>query len=108
MTVRSQEKGEKIKKLYPALPAERLAFAVVEDVSESDAFDEVVRCDPPLDAVIHTASPFHFNIKDPKDFLDPAVKGTFGLLNAIKNKAPTVTRVVRNKLGLEFEENIRS
>jgi len=69
-------------------------FAVVADVSSPDAFNKAVKYDPPLDAVIHTASPFHFNIEDPKDFLDPAVKGTVGLLNTIKREAPTVKRVV--------------
>jgi len=45
--------------------------------------------------VIHTASPFHFNVQDPvKDFLDPAIKGTTGILKAIKAYAPTVKRVV--------------
>jgi nucleoside-diphosphate-sugar epimerase len=45
--------------------------------------------------VIHTASPFHFRFTDPvKDILDPAVKGTTGILKAIKAYAPTVKRVV--------------
>jgi nucleoside-diphosphate-sugar epimerase len=71
-----------------------LTFAVVADVSKPDAFNELVKLGPPFEAVIHTASPFHFNIEDPKDFLDPAVKGTIGLLNAIKKGASTVKRVV--------------
>lgn len=74
-----------------------MKFAVVADVSQPDAFDDVVKLDPPLDAVIHTASPFHFNMEDPKDFLDPAIKGTVSLLNAIKKGAPTVRRVVRKR-----------
>jgi nucleoside-diphosphate-sugar epimerase len=94
-TVRSDLKATKIGKHYSNLPAGRLTFATVPDVSSPDAFDEVVKSDPPFDAVIHTASPFHFNIKDPSDFLDPAIKGTIGLLNAIKKGAPLVKRVVR-------------
>ncbi len=36
------------------------------------AFDKAVISDPPFEAVIHTASPFHFNITDTKkDLLDP-------------------------------------
>lgn len=51
--------------------------------------------DPPFEAVIHTASPFHFNVTDiKKDLLDPAVIGTTGILHAIKKNAPTVKRVV--------------
>lgn len=45
--------------------------------------------------MLHTASPYHFNFQDPrKDFLDPAIKGTTGILKAIKAHAPTVKRVV--------------
>jgi len=51
--------------------------------------------DPPFEIVIHTASPFHFNITDTKkDLLDPAIIGTTGILRAIKKSAPTVKRVV--------------
>lgn len=51
--------------------------------------------DPPFEAVIHTASPFHFNVTDiKKDLLDPAVIGTTGILHAIKKNAPTVKRIV--------------
>ncbi|KAL3247155.1 hypothetical protein ABHI18_012511, partial [Aspergillus niger] len=54
-----------------------------------------VKSDPPFDYVLHTASPFHHNVQDPvKDFLDPAIKGTTGILKAIKAYAPTVKRVV--------------
>jgi nucleoside-diphosphate-sugar epimerase len=43
---------------------------------------------------LHTASPFHFNITDPKkDLLDPAIIGTTGILKAIKAGAPSVKRV---------------
>lgn len=56
---------------------------------------QAVKSDPPFDYVLHTASPFHFNVQDPvKDFLDPAIKGTTGILKAIKEYAPTVKRVV--------------
>ncbi|KAF2210529.1 hypothetical protein CERZMDRAFT_113415 [Cercospora zeae-maydis SCOH1-5] len=46
-------------------------------------------------AVIHTASPFHFNIMDvQKELLNPAVIGTTGILKSIKKSAPSVKRVV--------------
>ena len=45
--------------------------------------------------MIHTSSPFHFNVTDTKkDLLDPAIIGTTGILQAIKKSAPTVKRVV--------------
>lgn len=59
------------------------------------AFEHAVVSTPPFEAVIHTASPFHFNVTDTKkDLLDPAINGTTGILQAIKKHAPTVKRVV--------------
>jgi nucleoside-diphosphate-sugar epimerase len=56
---------------------------------------QVIRSTPDLDFVLHTASPFHYNVEDPvKDFLEPAVTGTTSILEAIKDNAPSVKRVV--------------
>ncbi|KAJ5485161.1 Ketoreductase azaE [Penicillium diatomitis] len=94
-TVRSDEKGKRILENHPDAPKERLSYVIVKDVAQDDAFDEAIKSDPPFDYVLHTASPFHFNVQDPvKDFLDPAIKGTTGILKAIKAYAPTVKRVV--------------
>lgn len=44
---------------------------------------------------MHTASPYSFKVDDPvRDFLDPAIKGTTGILKSIKTYAPAVKRVV--------------
>ncbi|KAL3475827.1 hypothetical protein BJX99DRAFT_259083 [Aspergillus californicus] len=94
-TVRSEEKGDRILKAHPNTPKEKLSYVIVKDVAADGAFDEAVKSEPPFDYVLHTASPFHFNVQDPvKDFLDPAIKGTTGILKAIKANAPTVKRVV--------------
>lgn len=59
------------------------------------AFDNAVQTQPPFDSVIHAASPFHFKSKDyQKEILDPAIKGTVGILRSIKAHAPSVKRVV--------------
>lgn len=93
-TVRSEEKGQKILQNHKGISQERLTYVIVKDIAQEGAFDEAVVSDPPFDAVIHTASPFHFNITDPKkDLLDPAIIGTTGILKAIKAKAPKVKRV---------------
>ncbi len=56
---------------------------------------QAVQSVPPFDFVVHTASPYHFNVQDPvKDFLDPAIKGTTGILRSVKEYAPSVRRVV--------------
>ena len=72
-----------------------LDFAIVEDIAQSSAFDKAVVSDPPFDYILHTASPFHFNVTDPKSqLIDPAVCGTTGILESIKKYAPSVKRVV--------------
>ncbi|KAJ5559643.1 hypothetical protein N7513_002042 [Penicillium frequentans] len=95
VTVRSEEKGKRILDAHPDTPKEKLSYVIVKDVAQDGAFDEAVKSNPPFDYVLHTASPFHFTINDPvKDFLDPAIKGTTGILKAIKAYAPSVKRVV--------------
>jgi len=45
--------------------------------------------------VIHTASPFQLQVADPqKDLVDPALKGTLNVLNAVKNSNGKVKRLV--------------
>lgn len=93
-TVRSQEKAQQIRNAYPNLPASKLDFSIVPDIAKPDAFDQAVVSSPPFSAVIHSASPFHFNVTDvQKELLDPAVMGTTGILKSIKKNAPTVKRV---------------
>ncbi|KAL5396883.1 hypothetical protein PMIN06_003876 [Paraphaeosphaeria minitans] len=96
-TVRTQEKADKIKAdNKSAVDSGQLSFAIVPDIAQEGAFDKAVVSDTaPFEAVLHTASPFHFNITDvQKDLLDPAVIGTIGILKSIKKSAPTVKRVV--------------
>ncbi|KAK9239669.1 hypothetical protein V1525DRAFT_397277 [Lipomyces kononenkoae] len=89
-TVRSTSKADYLKTLYPA--DAKLSFAIVEDIAAPNAFDEAVKG---VDVIVHTASPFHFKITDPvKDLLDPAIKGTTSILQAAKNFAPQVKRIV--------------
>jgi nucleoside-diphosphate-sugar epimerase len=48
-----------------------------------------------FEAAIHMVSPFHFNVTDTKNhLLEPAINGTTGILQAIKENAPTTKRVV--------------
>ena len=39
------------------------------------AFDKVVVAEPAFEAVIHTASPYHFRAKDAKELLEPGKSG---------------------------------
>ncbi|KAB5527978.1 hypothetical protein GE09DRAFT_410038 [Coniochaeta sp. 2T2.1] len=93
-TVRSKEKGPSLRSSLPE-SCTNFDFVVVEDITKEGAFDEAVTSTPPFNYVIHTASPYHLNPRDPvADFLDPAIKGTTGILRSIKSRAPTVKRVV--------------
>ena len=89
--MRSDEKGQF---LVDSHKGKKLSYVIVKDIAQEGAFDEAVKSNPPFDAVLHTASPFHFNVTNPKkDLLDPAIIGTTGILKAIKASAPSVKRV---------------
>ncbi|CAE6338551.1 unnamed protein product [Rhizoctonia solani] len=94
-TVRSEIKTTYLRqKFADAVANEQLKFAIVEDITISGAFDDVLKNNK-FDVVLHTSSPFVFAIKDvKKDLLDPAILGTTEILKAIKAHAPTVKRVV--------------
>lgn len=95
-SVRSEDKGRALKKSFPNAKEGQLDYVIVKDIAVEGAFDKVIKSEPPFEIVIHTSSPFHHNIKDvKKDFLDPAIIGTTGLLKAVKKSAPTVKRVAR-------------
>jgi NADPH-dependent methylglyoxal reductase len=84
---------EEFSKKYPE---GKLSFAIVPDISTPDAFDEVLKENSEIDAVLHTASPFSFGLSTSLEdgFLNPAVNGTVNVLNAIYKYAPQVTNVV--------------
>ncbi|KAK8048711.1 NAD(P)-binding protein [Apiospora phragmitis] len=101
VTVRSEEKCRTIVKTLKN-PSHRCSFAIVEDIAKEGAYDALFQAtadsggaEKPFDYVVHTASPYQFHVEDPvKDFLDPAIKGTTGLLHSIQAHAPSVRRVV--------------
>ncbi|KAI0469622.1 3-beta hydroxysteroid dehydrogenase/isomerase family protein [Xylaria cf. heliscus] len=96
-TVRSKQKGQKILDAHKQYGKDKLDFVIVEDIVRPGAFDSAVVSDPPFEAAIHCASPYHFNAKTHEEIdklITTAVEGTTGILKAIKAHAPTVTRVV--------------
>ncbi|KAH6885862.1 hypothetical protein B0T10DRAFT_85777 [Thelonectria olida] len=94
-TVRSEGKAQKIREAHKdKVDAGKLEVVIVPDIAQEGAFDEVAKT-PGIGAVLHTASPFHFHITDPKkDLIDPAVIGTTGILKALHASASSVKRVV--------------
>ena len=60
--------------------------------TQDGAFDEAVKG---VDAIAHTASPFHFKADDPSELIVPAVRGTTGILASALAHAPqAVNRIV--------------
>lgn len=90
-TVRSLKKEKELAPLrgLPGAP-ERLEL-VEADLLTDSAFDEAARG---MDAVLHTASPYVLDAKDPQaDLVDPAVKGTRNVLGSAA-RAGSVRRVI--------------
>lgn len=101
-TVRSRSKADKILEAHPNA-GDSLSFTIVEDIAQENAFDNAVKSTPPFEAVIHTASPFHFKATNiQKQLLDPAIIGTTGILKSIKKNAPSVKRVVITSSGVSI------
>ncbi|KAI0551811.1 hypothetical protein F4679DRAFT_572111 [Xylaria curta] len=92
VTARSEEKG---KRIVESVEPRQLSYVVVEDIVKEGAFDHVFQSQAPFHYVVHTASPYHLGAQDPvKDFLDPAIKGTTGILKSIKSYGSSVKRLV--------------
>ncbi|GJD04508.1 NAD dependent epimerase/dehydratase [Colletotrichum higginsianum IMI 349063] len=93
--VRSESSASRLRATFRSYPPPQLDIAIVPDITAPGAFDAVLASDPPLDAVLHTASPFDFRKGNASaDFLDPAVKGTTEILRGVARAAPSVKRVV--------------
>jgi len=90
-TVRSEESAERVRQTH-ANYNDQLSFVIVKDITQPGAFDEAVK---DVDGVIHTASPFVMNVEDnERDLLEPAIKGTNGILESVQKNNPKVKRVV--------------
>ncbi|KAJ7635936.1 NAD-P-binding protein [Mycena rosella] len=88
--VRSAEKGKHLSELF-APYGDKFELAIVPDITAPGAFDEAVQG---VDAIEHTASPFHFQADDPAELLEPAIKGTVGILESARKYGKDVKRVV--------------
>ena len=90
-TVRSEHKGEFFKKLYP----KNFEYAIVKDISEPNAFDNVLQANPDFTYVLHTASPFTYKVTSvERDLLRPAIEGTLSILKSTKAYGLNVKKVV--------------
>ncbi|KDR70025.1 hypothetical protein GALMADRAFT_255392 [Galerina marginata CBS 339.88] len=91
-TVRTDAKAKFMKDYFTSLGyGDKLELVIAEDIVKEGAFDDAVK---DVDAIAHTASPFHTNVTDPEDFIRPAVQGTVGMLNSALKNGNKVKRVV--------------
>ncbi|SCW03532.1 LAFE_0G12552g1_1 [Lachancea fermentati] len=96
-TVRSKDKGEKIKKSFEELyPYAQLDFEIVPDVAAAHAFDGILKKYPDIKHILHTASPFSFGSGKSMEetYLIPATHGTRNILESTKNLGKNVKHVV--------------
>ncbi|KIK63983.1 hypothetical protein GYMLUDRAFT_40198 [Collybiopsis luxurians FD-317 M1] len=89
-TARSEEKCAHLKKVF-AEYKDKFETIVVPDITKEGAFDEAVTED--IDAIEHTASPFHFKADDPQELIGPAVNGTLSVLKSAL-RVSSVKRVI--------------
>ncbi|KAH9896132.1 NAD-P-binding protein [Cubamyces lactineus] len=92
-TVRSPSKvgvlSDIVSRKLPDAEARFVGY-VVPDITSPGAFREAVK---DVDAVIHLASPTSTSIVDPKDAIEPAVRGTTNVLTSVLGE-PRIKRVV--------------
>ncbi|RPD61332.1 NAD(P)-binding protein [Lentinus tigrinus ALCF2SS1-6] len=90
-TVRSESKAKHLRQLFQSY-GDKFEIIIVDDITKEGAFDEAVKG---VDAIAHTASPFHDRADDPSEIIVPAVQGTLSVLHsALQHGAQSVQRVV--------------
>ncbi|KAH0521791.1 hypothetical protein TsFJ059_005729 [Trichoderma semiorbis] len=89
VAVRSQEKSQLIKELYPSA-ADKIEYAVVPDMSQPSAYQDALKG---VSYVFHLAGAMvDKGVELERDFVDPAVNGTLSILESAK-KEPSIRKV---------------
>ncbi|KAJ7202445.1 NAD-P-binding protein [Mycena rebaudengoi] len=89
-TVRSEVKATHLREVFASY-GDKLELVVVPDIAKEGAFDEAVQG---VDAIEHTASPFHLQADEPEELIEPAVKGTVGILKSAMTYGTSVKRII--------------
>ncbi|EHK19437.1 uncharacterized protein TRIVIDRAFT_156331 [Trichoderma virens Gv29-8] len=89
VAVRSQEKFQSIKELYPSA-ADKIGFAVVPDMSQPSAYQDALK---DVNYVFHLAGAMvDKGTELERDFVDPAVNGSLSILESAKRE-PSIRKV---------------
>ncbi|ESK96316.1 d-lactaldehyde dehydrogenase [Moniliophthora roreri MCA 2997] len=91
-TVRSQARGATLLETYKAYADDgKLKLVIVEDMEKDGAWDEAVKG---VDAILHTAAKMGITAVEPKDQIEPTVKGVTGILASAFKYGTSVKRLV--------------
>ncbi|RYP34084.1 hypothetical protein DL767_004419 [Monosporascus sp. MG133] len=91
VTARSEDSARAITSRFPQYSSQ-LSSVIVPDLTRAESYRNALEG---VTGVVHTASPFILDPADNvRDLLDPAIKGSIAILEAIKRWGPSVTRVV--------------
>ncbi|KAJ7439334.1 D-lactaldehyde dehydrogenase [Mycena latifolia] len=90
-TVRSASKAAHLDSLFKEKYAEKWEWVIVADITKEGAFDEAVKS---VDAILHMASPFNYQITSPEEAIPPAVEGTVGILKSATKFGTGIKRIV--------------
>lgn len=91
VTARSEKSAQSIISNH-AKYSSQLSSVIVPDIMKVESYQNALEG---ITGVLHLASPFIFNPTDNvSDLLDPAIKGSTAILEAIKQWGPSVTRIV--------------
>ncbi|KAH9930009.1 NAD(P)-binding protein [Fomitopsis serialis] len=89
-TVRSESKAKHVREVFSRY-GDKFEVVIIDDITKPGAFDEYVK---DIDAIEHTASPFHFKANDPDELIIPAVHGTTRILESALAHGKNVKRIV--------------
>jgi len=89
-TIRSESKGAYLQELFGKY-GKRLELVIVPDLAKDGGVDHVLEG---IDAILHTASPFHFDAEDPEEIIRPAVDGTLGVLKSAVKTPGNIKRII--------------
>ena len=91
-TVRNKASKAKLEDTFSQYTSQ-FSVHIVEDIMKPELYETAL--DSSVTGVIHTASPFAFEIDDKvRDMLEPAIKGSVAILEAVRCYGSSVRRVV--------------
>ncbi|MGO1117500.1 SDR family oxidoreductase [Rhodovibrionaceae bacterium A322] len=100
-TVRNPSDSSKVSHLQALAGAEDRLSLVPADLTDEDPFSDYMD----VDVVMHVASPYVLNVKDPqRDLVDPAVKGTLSMLRAAAGSSRIKRVIVTSSMAAVTDE----